>query len=106
MKVYKPIYGYAFQNKFQKGAKPKFGVRHQIGEFTIIDYIGYSTVHPGTAKILSREHHWYRCKCSCGLLEIRTQQQLIDKRREQKCTICLLPKTEVREINDHSSERN
>ena len=72
----------------QKGATPKFSPGDVIGELTVKDYIGHSTVHPEKATILSGEHHWYRCKCSCDLIEVRSQQQLVDKRRKQQCSTC------------------
>lgn len=72
----------------QKGATPKFFPTDVIGELTIKSYVGYSTVHPEKATILSGEHHWYRVECSCGLTEVRSQQQLVDKRRKQQCSTC------------------
>ena len=53
--------------------QPKFRTGNVIGEFTVEDYLGHSTVHPRKVTILSKEHHWYACRCSCGLLGVRTQ---------------------------------
>jgi hypothetical protein len=79
-------------SRFRRGnlrnPKPGFQEGDMPGYFTILDYLGLSTVRPDTAKKLSREHHWYRCKCKCGEIEIHSQQQLSDKRRTRQCAKC------------------
>ena len=80
---------YIVSPRNKRGAFPKLMIGDRVGDFVINSYIGQSTVHPGTAKILSKDHHWYRAKCDCGNVEIRTQQQLTDKRRIQSCADCL-----------------
>ena len=91
------------RNKRFQGATPKFVKFDKIEKFIVIEYIGYSTVHPGKGTILSKEHHWYRVRCTCGTSEIQTQQQLTDKRRVHACAVCL---KEIKEfIDDSSHER-
>ena len=70
------------------GGQPKFKVGKVAGEFEIIAYIGQSTVHPVKAVILSTDHHWYKCRCSCGNIETHTQQTLVDNRRKRQCAEC------------------
>ena len=87
------VYGsyVAPRKRFQQGAKPKFTPGSLIGELTIVDYIGYSSVHPEKGTILSKEHHWYHCACSCRsrVRVIKTQQQLVDKRHKNQCNTCV-----------------
>jgi hypothetical protein len=96
----------SFRARQRQGAFPKFQPGEQIEKFNISEYIGYSTVHPGTAKILSKEHHWYRCRCNCGTFVIQTQQQLIDKRRLHGCANCLKKVKEFIDGNQPQRKRD
>jgi len=77
-------------SRFRKrmGATPKFLPGNQCGEFNILEYIGYTAIHPVKHSWLSQEHHWYKVRCSCGTSETHTQQQLTDKRRLRCCENC------------------
>jgi hypothetical protein len=67
---------------------PKFTVGDVIGNFTIVMYMGHSDVNKRNNHIMSKPQHWYRCECSCGRVENRSQQELIDIRRNQCCYHC------------------
>jgi hypothetical protein len=67
---------------------PKFEVGNEIGDFIVIFYQGHSFVNKRTAKEMSKAQHWYRCQCKCGNIESRSQQELIDPRRQQCCADC------------------
>lgn len=68
--------------------KPKYEVGDKIGYFEIIRYDGHSEVNKRNAHKMSKAQHWYRCRCSCGNEEHRSQQELVDTRRQQKCERC------------------
>lgn len=72
----------------QAGAQPKFIIGDQAGEFNVLKYLGYSAINPVKLKMLSQEHHWYKVRCSCGVIETHSQQQLIDTRRLRICVTC------------------
>jgi len=74
---------------------PKYKIGDKIGNFEITFYHGHSAINKRTAKQMAKPQHWYRCKCSCGGFENRSQQELIDNRREQKCYICRNPNPEI-----------
>lgn len=76
---------------------PKYGVDDQVGDFTIIRYEGHSEINKRNAHKMSKAQHWYRCRCSCGTEEYRSQQELVDPRRQKKCFNC-------RDENDHDYE--
>ena len=67
---------------------PKYVKDDIIGDFTIIFYQGHSYINKRTIKPMSKAQHWYQCRCSCGNIESRSQQELIDTRRQQKCKTC------------------
>lgn len=67
---------------------PKYENETVIGSFTIIRYMGHSDVNKRNNHIMAKPQHWYRCKCKCGQEESRSQQELTDKRRKQKCFAC------------------
>ena len=67
---------------------PRFGVGDRLGNFTVIEYRGWSPVSPVTGKLLHAEHHWYYVRCICGERELHTQQQLLDERRKRQCAEC------------------
>lgn len=67
---------------------PKYEVGDIIGSFEIIRYEGHSEVNKRNAHVMSKAQHWYRCKCDCGTEEYRSQQELVDVRRQQKCFNC------------------
>ena len=85
---------YLLKNRPWLGPQPHFTQGDVAGNFTITKYEGHSRVNPKTALRLSTEHHWYRCRCTCGTEEIHTQQQLIDKRRLRQCQSCTRKKHE------------
>jgi len=68
--------------------EPKFHTGDTIGEFTIERYMGHSDVNKRNNHIMAKPQHWYRCQCSCGTQENRSQQELIDVRRSQCCFQC------------------
>lgn len=68
--------------------KPKYVVGSVIGSFTVIRYMGHSTVNKRNNRIMTKPQHWYRCICTCGGEESRSQQELTDTRRQQKCFVC------------------
>jgi len=70
---------------------PKFKRGDIIEHFTIIFYHGHSFINKRTAQQMAKAQHWYRCRCDCGAEENRSQQELIDPRREKKCYICRSP---------------
>ena len=67
---------------------PKFKKGDTVGNFTILHYMGHSAVNKRTAKHMAKAQHWYRCQCNCLTEESRSQQELIDPRRQQMCFIC------------------
>lgn len=67
---------------------PRFQPGDQAGEFNVLEYLGYSANKPHEPVRLKVEHHWYKVRCSCGVIEIHTQQQLIDVRRNRMCVEC------------------
>lgn len=67
---------------------PKYAVGDTIGDFEILRYEGHSHVNKRTAQQMAKAQHWYRCLCTCGTEEHRSQQELIDPRRQQKCFNC------------------
>jgi hypothetical protein len=69
--------------------QPRFQSGEVAGDFEILEYLGYSANKPLEPVRLRVEHHWYHCKCSCGAIEVHTQQQLIDTRRHRKCKACI-----------------
>ncbi len=70
--------------------QPRFQVGEAAGQFTVIEYLGYSAIRPDVLKLLKQEHHWYKVRCSCveATVETHTQQQLIDIRRIRACDNC------------------
>lgn len=68
--------------------KPKYEVGDKIGHFEIIRYEGHSEVNKRNAHKMSKAQHWYRCLCTCGTEEYRSQQELVDPRRQQMCFVC------------------
>ena len=87
-------------NRFRKPnvATPRFQVGDQAGEFSVLEYLGYSAVKPtGTPTKLCQEHHWYKVRCECGTEEVHTQQQLIDVRRHRACASCIEAIVEMKE---------
>jgi len=64
-------------------AKPAFKIDERLGGLTIIGYVGFKP-----SKNDMRKDHYYAVKCSCGNIEIKTQNYL--KRVESKltCTTC------------------
>lgn len=67
---------------------PKFKENDVVGDFIIARYEGHSEVNKRTAKYMSKAQHWYYCSCVCGKSEYRSQQELVDPRRQQKCATC------------------
>lgn len=70
---------------------PKYEVGDKVGYFEIIRYEGHSEINKRNAHHMSKAQHWYRCLCTCGTEEYRSQQELVDQRREQKCFNCRDP---------------
>lgn len=68
--------------------EPKYDVGDTIGHFVIVRYEGHSEVNKRNAHTMSKAQHWYRCCCDCGQEEYRSQQELVDPRRQQKCESC------------------
>lgn len=81
-----------------KEPTPKFNIDDIAGEFTVIGYLGHSSIHPTKAVRYSGAHHWYSVRCSCGIEEIHTQQQLIDVRRSRTCVEC--QSKQIKEIDN------
>jgi len=77
-----------FRRRFTEIGTPKYENGDKIGHFEIIRYEGHSRVNKRTAQYMAKAQHWYRCLCTCGTEEHRSQQELIDTRRQQKCFIC------------------
>lgn len=96
MAAYKPIMR-GKRRSFRRGKTPsdfgipKYAVGDNVGDFEIIRYEGHSIVNKRTAQDMAKAQHWYRCLCSCGTEEYRSQQELIDPRRQQKCFECRPP---------------
>ena len=88
---YKPIRS-GKRRSFRRTATPvglpKYAVGDFIGNFEIVRYEGHSLVNKRTAQRMAKAQHWYRCLCKCGTEEYRSQQELIDPRRQQKCFEC------------------
>ena len=76
------------RNRFSQFGKPKYLTGSIIGHFTVLFYMGHSDVNKRNSHIMSKPQHWYRCLCRCGAEESRSQQELIDPRRQQKCFAC------------------
>ena len=70
---------------------PKYEIGDKVGCFEIIRYEGHSDVNKRNAHKMSKAQHWYRCICTCGTEEYRSQQELVDPRRQQKCFECRDP---------------
>lgn len=68
--------------------EPKFGKGEHIGDFTVLYYLGHSDVNKRNNHIMAKPQHWYRCLCTCGNTENRSQQELNDTRRSQCCYEC------------------
>lgn len=68
--------------------EPKFSVGDRVGDFEVIHYMGHSDVNKRNNHIMAKPQHWYRCLCSCGTEESRSQQELVDTRRSQCCFNC------------------
>lgn len=68
--------------------EPKYGKGEHIGDFTILYYLGHSDVNKRNNRIMAKPQHWYRCLCTCGTMENRSQQELNDVRRNQCCFEC------------------
>ena len=81
-----------------KGPQPRFQVGDSAGEFTVIEYLGYSAVRPDELKMLSQAHHWYKVRCACttATVETHSQQQLIDIRRVRACDKCTEELADIR----------
>ena len=82
--------------------EPRYTVGDKIGSFEIIRYEGHSEINKRNAHHMSKSQHWYRCLCTCGTEEYRSQQELIDKRRQQCCFYCRTNNT-VEVQDDHDS---
>jgi len=67
---------------------PKYKDDDIIGSFTILRWMGHSLINKRNNRIMAKPQHWYRCKCKCGQEESRSQQELTDTRRQQKCFVC------------------
>ena len=76
---------------------PKYEVGDKVGFFEIIRYEGHSLINKRNAHTMSKAQHWYRCKCTCGTEEHRSQQELIDPRRQQMCYKCRNPRQSYEE---------
>jgi hypothetical protein len=81
---------------------PKFAVDDIVGNFTILRYEGHSAVNKRNAQTMSKAQHWYRCTCSCGTEEYRSQQELVDPRRQQCCFECRTPTHKEVNEDDHN----
>jgi len=79
---------------------PKFAEGSVIGDFNVLRHMGHSDVNKRNNHIMAKPQHWYRCLCSCGTEESRTQQELIDVRRNQCCFKC---REQHGEVNEDSS---
>ena len=81
--------------------QPRFQKGDTAGEFTILEYLGYSKKKPHLAEFIRTARHWYNCRCQCGTTEVHTQQQLIDVRRNRMCANCISQLQEIeREIDN------
>jgi len=67
---------------------PKHIIDDVIGSFKVTRYMGHSIVNKRNNRIMAKPQHWYRCVCTCGEEESRSQQELTDTRRQQKCFTC------------------
>lgn len=76
--------------------EPRYKEGDVIGDFTVVNHRSHSHINPRTGEQMTRIHHWYRCLCSCGTEEYRSQQELRDVRRSQCCYNC-------RALNDGES---
>ena len=100
--AYKPIMR-GRRRSFRRGKAPsdfgvpKYEVGDHIGHFKIIRYEGHSDVNKRNAHKMSKAQHWYRCVCTCGTEEYRSQQELVDPRRQQCCYRCRDTQDEVEE---------
>lgn len=74
---------------------PKYKPGDVVGSFTIESYLGHSAVNKRTAKFMTKAQHWYTCLCDCRTKERRSQQELIDVRRQQMCFKCRDPVQEA-----------
>lgn len=77
-------------------------VGETVGRFTIKHYMGHSTVNKRNNHIMAKAQHWYRCMCTCGTPESRSQQELTDKRRQQCCYNC----RDIGKENEDKSQSN
>lgn len=68
---------------------PKYNTGDKVGDWTITFYHGHSYVNKRTAEVMSKTQHWYQCQCKCGKKTSRSQQELIDPRRQQCCADCI-----------------
>jgi hypothetical protein len=105
---YKPM-RYGRRRRFRRTPSsfgvPKWGTDDVVGKFTIIRYEGHSSINKRTAQQMSKAQHWYRCLCTCGTEEYRSQQELVDPRRQKCCFNCrdIHVDYEVNQNDHHSS---
>ena len=102
---YKPIRGRRRSFRRTKGpiCKPKYAEEDVVGDLKIIRYEGHSIVNKRTAEKMAKAQHWYRCLCTCGTEEYRSQQELIDPRRQKKCFKCRSPSHEEQHANQSTA---
>ena len=72
----------------KKHGQPKFRPGDIVRNFTVKRYAGHSYINKRTHKEMSKAQHWYRCECTCGAYEYRSQQELIDKNGVNDCSNC------------------
>ena len=76
---------------FQVGHKntpiiPRFAPGEEVDDWTVLDYLGHSYLHPETDKELAKRYHWYRVKCACGDEETLNQAQIMHRGRCLSCS--------------------
>lgn len=64
---------------------PRFKVDEPLGDFTIVEILGFTNVHPIKKTTLSKKQWWYRVQCSCGSHEVIAQDQLSRRKDCREC---------------------
>lgn len=69
-------------------AEPRFQKLQQVGAFLVADYWAHTDINPRNGRIMADGQHWYKVRCRCGNIELRSQQELRDIRRVRACADC------------------
>ena len=69
-------------------AKPRFEQFQKVDQFMIADYLRWTNINPRNGHAMVDGQHWYKVRCACGNVELRSQQELRDIRYVRACANC------------------